>query len=96
MLEDHVVPWVKKWRVGCGMMGEQGAESLHAQFNTTERAYNNMRDRVQRLKVVLEAHHLSLLPTNLALEPPPLKKEKNSRHDSCAGCSPHQKTLVHR
>ena len=33
MLEDHILPWIKKWRVGCGMMGEQGAESLHAQFN---------------------------------------------------------------
>ena len=77
MLEDHIVPWVKKWRVGCGMMGEQGAESLHAQFNTTERAYNNMRDRVQRLKVVLEAHHLRLMPANIAMEPPPIKKRKS-------------------
>ena len=79
----------EKWRVGCGMMGEQGAESLHAQFNTTERAYNNMRDRVQRLKVVLEAHHLRLMPANIAMEPPPIKKENprmnlNSRVLTCA------------
>lgn len=35
-------------------MGEQGAESLHAAFNNTERAYKNMKDNVDRLHVVLE------------------------------------------
>ena len=55
------------------MMGEQVAESLHAQFNTTERAHNNMKNRVQRL-VVLQAHHLQLMPANTSLEPPLLKK----------------------
>ena len=40
-LEDHIVPWIKKWKAGCGLMGEQGAESLHASFNYTEKAYNN-------------------------------------------------------
>ena len=33
MLEDHVVPWLEKWLVGFGLMGEQGAESVHASFN---------------------------------------------------------------
>ena len=56
-------------------MGEQGAESLHAQFNTTERAYcNNMKDRVQRLIVVLQAHRLQLMPANASQEPSLLKK----------------------
>ena len=56
MMEDHIIPWIQRWRVGCGIMGEQGAESLHASFNNTERAYNNMRDRVQRLNVLLKNH----------------------------------------
>ena len=34
MLEDHLIPWVKRWRIGCGCMGEQGAESLHAALTT--------------------------------------------------------------
>ena len=77
MLEDHMVPWIKKWKAACGIMGEQGAESLHAQFNASERSYNSMKDRVQRLKVLLTNHHLQLLPTNTSLEPPPLKIRKN-------------------
>ena len=74
MLEDHVVPWMKRWKVGCGCMGEQGAESLHASFNNAEEAYNNMVDRLERLRVVLQNHHLKLLPSIKSLEPPPLKK----------------------
>ena len=85
MLEDHIVHWIKKWQVGCGMMGEQGAESLHAQFNTTERAYNNMKDRVQRLIVVLQAHHLQLMPANTSLEPPLLKKRRTKKELSQLG-----------
>ena len=33
-LEDHMVPWIRRWGgVGFGVMGEQGAESIHAEFN---------------------------------------------------------------
>ena len=56
-------------------MGEQGAESLHAAFNNTERAYKNMKDNVDRLRVVLENHHFRL-PSNESLQPPLLKKRK--------------------
>lgn len=76
MLEDHVVPWLRRWKLPCGAMGEQGAESLHASFNATELAYNNMKDRVERLKVVLQNHHSQILPQNISLEPPPLKIRK--------------------
>lgn len=75
MLEDHVVPWMKRWKVGCGCMGKQGADSLHASFNNAEKAFNNMVDRVERLRVVLQNHHLKLIPSITSLEPPPLKKK---------------------
>ena len=76
-MEDHILPWVRQWRVGSGLMGEQGAESLHADFNHTERAYNNMVDRVERLRVVLQSHHLKTLPCTRSLVPPLLKKKKD-------------------
>lgn len=81
MMEDHVIPWIKKWNVGCGIMGEQEAESLHASFNYIERAYSNMRDRVQQIRVLFKHHLLQILPTNRALEPPLLKKRKRNRAD---------------
>lgn len=61
--------------VGCGYIGEQGTESLHANFNYTEQAYNNMRDRVERLRVVVKNHHLQILPSNISLEPPLLESK---------------------
>ena len=29
ILEDHMVNLLLNWRVGCGLLGEQGAESIH-------------------------------------------------------------------
>lgn len=78
ILEDHVVPWAREWKLSCGFMGEQGAESLHAAFNYDERAYSNMRDRVERLKLLLQNHHLKILPSITELHPPLLKKKKSN------------------
>ena len=33
LLEDHAVPWMRKWGFGLGIRGEQGGESIHAQFD---------------------------------------------------------------
>ena len=27
--DAHMLPFIKKWKVGCGLLGEQGAESIH-------------------------------------------------------------------
>jgi hypothetical protein len=48
LLEDHVIPWAKQWHVGFGLLGEQGAESIHAHFNTLQRTYHSMPDKVQQ------------------------------------------------
>ena len=29
ILEDHMVNFLRNCRVGCGLLGEQGAESIH-------------------------------------------------------------------
>ena len=50
MLEMHVVPWLKRWGVGLEIMGEQGAESIHAAINNITPAYLNIPDKVKRLK----------------------------------------------
>lgn len=57
MLEDHVVSFLRKWKVGFGFMGEQGAESIHQRFNNIRQSYINMPNPVQRLMAMLTAHH---------------------------------------
>ena len=43
ILEHHVVPWMRRWGIGAGLMGEQGAESIiiiHAHLNRLEAQFS--------------------------------------------------------
>ena len=63
-LEEHTVPWLRKWGVGFGLMGEQGAESIHAYFNSLGRTYSSIPEKVQRLKHMMAEHLLHIAPEN--------------------------------
>lgn len=75
MLEEHVVPWLKKWHIGFGFMGEQGAESIHAYFNMLKRTFQGIRDPVQRLERIMTEHYA---PANIAAKPTIKKRKKLS------------------
>ena len=71
-----MVPWIKQWGgIGFGIMGEQGAESIHAEFNIIEQRHKNQRhDRVERLRrVVIE--HITKNMTNTAIQPPTKRRK---------------------
>ena len=40
MLEEHVIPWLRQWRIGFGFMGEEG---IHAAINKTDPARSDFR-----------------------------------------------------
>ena len=75
MLEKHVVPWLKKWKVGFGLLGEQGAESIHAYFNSLGRTYAGIPDPLKKLKQMMVEHLLHIAPDNVTARPP-VKKRK--------------------
>ena len=75
-MEDHVVPFLKKWKVGFGFLGEQGAESIHAGFNSIRRNYSNMPNSVARLEAVMKEHLSQVCPTNIAKLPAPKPSKK--------------------
>ena len=50
-------------------VGEQGAESIRARFNSLQRTYHCMRNKVQRLLVMVKEHNLSIAPQNVAASP---------------------------
>lgn len=77
MMESHVVPFLKQWKVGLGFMAEQGAESIHAAINSLTRAYANIPDKVERLKNIVKEHHRNVCPI-LAQQQPAVKKRKFS------------------
>ncbi len=39
MLEDHIVDFLRQWRVGFGLLGDQDAESIHTVYNQLNRVY---------------------------------------------------------
>lgn len=75
MLEEHVVPWLQQWHVGFGMMGEQGAESIHAYFNGLKRRYNTNGSALTNLKRMMYEHLLHVAPANVAVKPLPKKRK---------------------
>ena len=52
--------------VGFGLLGEEGAESIHAKFNSLGRAYTAIPDRVERLKCIMKEHLVSIVPDMVA------------------------------
>ena len=54
ILEDHVVPWFSRWHLGFGLMGEQGAESIHAHLMRMERNFQGIANEVDRYKYIFK------------------------------------------
>ena len=57
--------------MGFGLLGEQGAESIHAKFNRLGLVFAPIRDRVENLLCIVKEHLLSIEPQLVAAIPPP-------------------------
>ena len=69
MLEEHVVPWLRQWHVGFGLLGEQGMESIHKHFNQLTRTYNSVPEQVDQLRTLMREHLLHIAPEHVAATP---------------------------
>ena len=58
ILQEHVIEWMKRWHVGLGLHGEQGAESVHNKFNQLQRQFACIRDPLNLLKLILKEHYV--------------------------------------
>ena len=61
-LEDHVATWIYRWQVGMALHGEQGGESVHAQFNALQRVACGVRKELDQLMVIMRDHHTRCSP----------------------------------
>ena len=75
ILEDHSIPWLRRFHVGAGLMGEQGAESVHALMKGLNRTYQNIPNDTTRFKHTITEHSIATHPSLLALRPPPKKRK---------------------
>ena len=76
ILEHHMVDWIRYHHAGCGLMGEQGAESIHSKFNNLKATFKSVHDPVERLMCIMKEHYLSVSP-KIHGATPPKKKRKN-------------------
>lgn len=62
MLEEHTVPFMRKWKVGLGFMGEQGGEGVHARLNNIRCDIRGLSDDLAILKAVIKSHWIQTSP----------------------------------
>ena len=82
ILEDHTIPWLQRHHVGAGLMGEQGAESIHAHMMRLDRNYQTIPNEVDRLKYIVREQMLESAPSLNTLKPESKKYKKRMRNDS--------------
>ncbi|KAI8497930.1 hypothetical protein Bbelb_245820 [Branchiostoma belcheri] len=75
LLEDHVVPWIRRWKFGLGFHGEQGIEEIHAAFNNIERTTYGIADSTQQILSILHKHMLSVSPGHVGGVPEPKRRK---------------------
>ena len=76
ILEDHTIPWLRTHHVGPGLMGKQGAESIHAHLMRLERIHQGITSDVDRLRYIMKEHMLESAPSLTCLRPPPAKRRR--------------------
>ena len=74
-MEDHVIPWLRRFHIGAGLMGEQGAESIHARIMKLERDFRGIKDELDSLRYIVTEQSLYTAPSLSALRPP-VKRRK--------------------
>ena len=60
VLKDHTIPWLRRHHVGAGLMGEHGAESIHAHLM-------RLANDVDTLKYIMKEHVLESAPSQTYL-----------------------------
>ena len=62
LLEVHTVPWLREYKVGFGLMGEQGFESIHAKINDIEKDFRSELNQEKRGLNVYKRHLIQTAP----------------------------------
>ena len=80
LLEEHTVEWVRRYNFGFGMLGEQGAESIHRRFNALNTTYSSIRNKEKRLRCIVKEHLISIAPDSIHAQPPTKRAKRTPKH----------------
>ena len=69
ILEKHVIPFIEKWKAGCGFYGEHGGESIHQVLKKMKNRYTQIKNASDRVKLMMEEHLRGVSPNSTTLRP---------------------------
>lgn len=73
-----MVDWLRRFHLGAGFMGEQGAESIHAHLKRLESTYSGIPNGLERLKYIFNMYTIETAPSLQSLKPA-IKTRKRKR-----------------
>ena len=68
---NYAIPQANSTHIGFGLLGEQGAESIHAKFTRLGLAYTAVTDKVKHLLCIVKEHFV-IISAELQGGPPPV------------------------
>ena len=90
LLEDHIIPWLRKWHVGAGLMGEQGAESIHSHVKKLEMTHASIPKPLDRLRYIFKMYMIETNPSLLSIKPDIKRRKKREKAPSSSSSSSEQ------
>ncbi|XP_070544697.1 uncharacterized protein [Ptychodera flava] len=74
ILEDHTVPWIRRWGFGCGFHGEQGGEHVHSDLNNIRYNIRGLRDDLEIARCLMKEHWTQVSPLTQKYKPETVRK----------------------
>ena len=62
ILQKHCLPFIHSYKLGLGLMGEQGGEMIHSTIAKLENRTAGIRQEERKMKTILESHLIHVAP----------------------------------
>lgn len=82
MLEEHVVPFIRKWKFPLGFFSEQGGESIYHDFVSLAETFSRVKPDTDQLKKMLKEHFMVTSPSNREIVPTKPSRNLKRKHQN--------------
>ena len=86
VMEDHTIPWLRRYHVDAGLMGELARGSVHSShMMLLERVYQGIPNEVDGYKYIFKEKMLEFAPSLTSLRPKPIRRKKEDSDNEEGG-----------
>ena len=79
LLESHLSDALARFRVGIGLLAEQGGESIHHEFNNLLERHGGIVNDLERLRTTVKQHLTATIPEQVPLFPQRAKRKRGKQ-----------------